>query len=278
MSDPSRLPYDLATAAHDYAAWSGAPRQTVIVATHPRSGSTLLGEALYAAGGLGCPLEYLHTGFRPSFVARWQAPDLATFIAALHRHRTAPTGVLGIKLFWRDVRETLQEARGGVASGESGDADDGEAVAALRLLSELLPNPTFVHLVRRDRVRAAVSAYVAEETRVFRALDAETLARTRAHVPYDYARILGRLAAIDRADARWRAFFAANRITPIGVDYESLTTRYDTTVRALLARLGSDAPAPAPRLSRQSADVSERLVLQFLRDDSQRREQPRPTG
>ena len=54
----SVAPYDLASAAHDYPIWEGLPRRTVLLCTHPRSGSTLLGEALYFAGGLGCPLEY----------------------------------------------------------------------------------------------------------------------------------------------------------------------------------------------------------------------------
>lgn len=274
MTTPVRAPYDLSTAAFDYPEWRGAPRRTIVIATHPRSGSTLLGEALHAAGDLGCPLEYLHAGFRPGFAARWKAHDLDVYVAALHRHRTSPGGILGIKLFWRDVRETVRE-RLGLPTVDAGAAEDIEAdPATFAVLRDLLPNPTFVHLVRRDRVRAAVSAYVAMTTGVFRALDAPTLAQTRADVPYDYDAILGCLGALDRSDARWRAFFAANGITPVSVDYEQLVARFDDTIGRLLDELGhprASTVSRTPRLTRQSADVSERLVLRFIQDDARLR-------
>ncbi len=50
--------YDLVRAEADYPEWQGPPRRTLLICTQPRSGSTLLGEALWFAGGLGCPLEY----------------------------------------------------------------------------------------------------------------------------------------------------------------------------------------------------------------------------
>jgi LPS sulfotransferase NodH len=129
-----------------------------------------------------------------------------------------------------------------------------------------------VHLVRRDRVRAAVSAYVAVRTGVFRALDADALTRTRADVPYDYDGILRCLAALDRAQAQWLRFFEAHRIEPIRLAYETLTARFDETMRDLFERLGHRPPAlPRPRLTRQAADVSEGLVRQFLRDDARLR-------
>src|SRR5262249_3954211 len=81
--DARRPSYDLATERGDYPDRDGPPNRTLLVCCHPRSGSTLLGEAIFTAGGLGCPLEYLHRGFRPAFAARWKTPDLDAFIGAL---------------------------------------------------------------------------------------------------------------------------------------------------------------------------------------------------
>src|ERR1700761_3371165 len=106
---PNNTPYDLATAEHDYPARDGAPLRTILICTHPRSGSTLLGEALYFAGGLGCPLEYFHAGFRPALARRWKPRSLSDYIAAAHRWRTDPGGTFAVKLFWRDVRELAAE-------------------------------------------------------------------------------------------------------------------------------------------------------------------------
>ena len=63
--------YDLVTAVANYQEWQGRPSRSVLICTQQRSGSTLLGEAIYFGGGLGCPLEYFHVGFRPGFEARW---------------------------------------------------------------------------------------------------------------------------------------------------------------------------------------------------------------
>ena len=54
------LTYDLAGPEGDYPEWDGPPRRSIVLCTHPRSGSSLLGEALTFAGGFGCPLEYFH--------------------------------------------------------------------------------------------------------------------------------------------------------------------------------------------------------------------------
>lgn len=258
LTDP-REPYDLATAGADYPAWSGLPHRTVIICSHPRSGSTLLGEAVHAAGGLGCPLEYLHRGFRPSLAERWDAHDLNAFVRAMHRHRTDPSGVFSIKLFWRDVEEVVAEA-----TGE-------QAESAIRLdemldrLNAILPDPTFVYLTRRDRVRQAVSAFIASETSSFRALPAP-LAPVDREVPYDYEGILRQLAVADYSNARWEAFFSATGIAPYRVEYEQLATHYDCTAGAVLAHLGRRVRPAPPRLRRQATAQSERFVLRFLTD------------
>src|SRR5947207_3029397 len=112
-SDTASEPYDLATAGHDHPLWDGLPRRTILICTHPRSGSTLLGEALYFADGLGCPLEYFHAGFRPTFTARWGCADIVDYGRAVHRWRTDMSGIHSVKLFWRDVAELAGQLRPG---------------------------------------------------------------------------------------------------------------------------------------------------------------------
>jgi LPS sulfotransferase NodH len=252
-SDAPREPYDLATERADYPARNGPPNRSIVICSHPRSGSTLLGEAIHAAGGLGCPLEYLHRGFRPSFARRWNAGDLPSYVRALHRFRTDPSGVLSIKIFWRDIEEVAAEAGFGEPS-------------RLELLQTILPNPTFVYLTRQDRVRQAVSAYVAAETSVFRSFSpGDNDARTRS-VEYQYDAILRQLAAADYGNARWREFFAANGIEPYRIEFESLASACQPTVGALLRYLGHSGAPPPPRLLRQATALSETFVRRFLHD------------
>jgi trehalose 2-sulfotransferase len=259
MSD-RRQPYDLATAAGDFPPWEGRPQRSVVLCSHPRSGSTLLGEAIFAAGGLGCPLEYLHRGFRPALAARWAAPDLASFTSAVHRHRTDTSGVLAMKLFWRDVEETWSEATGQQAGGTT------DAAQLFGALTSLLPDPTFVYLRRRDRVRLAVSAYIATMTSSFRRLPGDVAPATV--VAYDYDAILRQLAVADYSNARWQEFFELRGVSPLVVEYEDLASDYTGTASRVLAFLGRPVAVDQPRMQRQASRQSEEFVWRFLTDHS----------
>lgn len=252
-----RSPYDLVTASADYPAWDGPPARTVLICSHPRSGSTLLGEAIYRAGGLGCPLEYLHRGFRPAIAARWNAPTLPDYVRALYRFRTDPRGVLSSKIFWRDLDETALEL--------------GEGTTASQALDALFPRPAFVYLRRRDRVRQAVSAFAARATGKFRALDEVSSGGAR-EIAYEYEGILRELAAADASHACWRQFFTERRIVPLRVDYEDLVNEYSGTVAMVVSSLSNSGDRqpplrpPPPRLRRQANATSEGLIARFLRD------------
>ena len=98
MNDsPSRSEtYDQLLASADYPPWHGPPNRSLIIGAFQRSGSTLVAEAMYFAGGMGCPHEYFSFGFRPVLERRWRPPDLRSYVAKLHRFRTDPSGVFSI--------------------------------------------------------------------------------------------------------------------------------------------------------------------------------------
>lgn len=270
----SESPYDLALPAADFAPWSGPPRRSLLVCTHPRSGSTLLGEAMRFAGGLGCPLEYLHRGFRPRLAERWRAADLPTYIEALHRHRTEENGVLSIKLFWQDVEEVAHERAPGRFPPPGTLPPQATAEQVYRdlrsLLGDLLPNPTFVHLERQDRVRQAVSAIVASQTGLWRSIEGVGRQDAVAAPQYDYERISGMIAFADYSHAHWRQFFAVNGVAAYRLTYEDLSADFEGASRRLCAILGAAAVPRKQRMRRQANTTSEAMVLRFLRDHAQR--------
>lgn len=270
-SDRARrvAPYDLASAAHDYPVWEGPPRRTVLLCTHPRSGSTLLGEALYFAGGLGCPLEYFHAGFRPSFARRWDAPDFDSLSAAVNRHRTSPEGTLGVKLFWRDIEEIARDAdpeleRFANVPPANVPADYYTALAGH--VGRLFPNPEFVHLWREDCLRQAVSAVLAVETGRWRSIPGATQDTPPPHVPFDIERIERIMTYSDFCHGHFRNLFVAMGACPHSLTYEALTADYAESVRAVLHHLGSDAEPQTPRMRRQADSASEAMVLRYLRE------------
>lgn len=268
--------YDLATEAGDYPPWEGPPRRTVLICTHMRSGSTLLGEALRAAG-LGTPLEYFHRGFRPSLQALWNADSLETYLRALYRRRIHPSGVLAVKLFWTDLEDLAHERappRYPAAAPHALTLMDADGYRGLfSLVADLFPNPTFVRLRRLDRVRHAVSHLAAAQTGVWRAVDGQGPA-ARGPAVYDYQRILGLISLAERSHAAWTGFFEAIGEQPYALTYEQLDRDYEGAVLALLRAL--DAPAvaaPPPRLRLQSDDATEAMALRFVKEDVRRRPQ-----
>jgi LPS sulfotransferase NodH len=269
-----RKAYDLVSANHDYPDWHGAPRRTILICTHPRSGSTLLGEALYFAGGLGCPLEYCHAGFRPAIEARWQTSGTAAYLDALRRHRTDQTGTLSIKLFWRDMQELaadLDQARFAELATAAPEAVSAETYRALAdLLAPFFPHPAFLHLERRDRVRQAVSALSAIETGLWRSIPGVGEQEPIAEPGFDFERIERLIAYSDFCHGHWRNFFAAIGATPHALSYEDLANDHDATALAALRHLGSTASPPPVRMRRQSDGRSEAMVLRFLREHAVR--------
>ncbi len=266
---PPRV-YDLATAAADYPDWEGPPRRTLLICTHPRSGSTLLGEALHGAGGWGCPIEYFHRGFQPALQQRWGTPAFRDYLQAVYRHRTDPTGTLGVKLFWHDVEDLCalllpEEHRALLDSLAGSSAAEGyRRIHAL--LATLFPNPTFIHLVRRDSIRQAISAVVATQTGTWRSIP-DQLNAPRQNPAYDFDCIRRALAFGVHCERRWQGYFQASQLTPHRLIYEDLANRFESTLHKLFAALGrADAPVPPPRMRRQADHRSDLMLLRFLRD------------
>ncbi len=263
-------PYDLASADHDLPEWKGAPFRSILVCTHPRSGSTLLGEAMAFAGGLGAPLEYFHRGFRPAFERRWRTRGIDEFRATLHRRRTAPSGVFSAKLFWVDVQEIALEVdpeRFQVLWGAPAEHLTDETYReAWTVLEPLFPNPIFVHLTRRDRLRQAVSQIVAQQTGLWRSIPELGADLGEQEATYDRERIGYLMGLADFVNTHWTRFFAAVGAIPYKITYEDLSRDYFGTVAGLFQHLGrSGAVAPA-RLRRQSDGITESFVLRFLRE------------
>lgn len=253
MSSPA---YDLALAGSDYPVWTEPrPRRTLLVCTHMRSGSTLLGEALYRAGGLGLALEYFHGGVRPGLAARWGTPDLDSYAAAVVRHRTEPSGSLAVKLFWPDVQALCAERGRGTAPAE-----------VSRTLGELFPDPTWILLTRRDVLRQAVSQMTARASGVWRRIPGVDDRQARAMPDYDFLELAAHAGHIRECQEAWEAWFRHQGIEPHRVWYEDLEADYAGTAGALLAALGRPGPVEPPRMRRHGWAHTEEFMRRFLED------------
>ena len=183
------------------------PRTSYIICATPRSGSGLLCEALWNTGVAGKPNEY----FYREDLKRWGASSYAEYIRAVIESGTTPNGVFGVKLMWEQIRHLRLKLYLRAPQ-----------FAKFRLpsmLECLFPNPHYIWLRRRDKLRQAVSLYKAINTRSYRSVDGDAEAGGKAP-EFDLRAIDRWLKKLHRWDACWQNYFDAHRISPLVVVYE----------------------------------------------------------
>lgn len=244
---------------------SGEAR-TLVIASLPRTGSTLLGRLLAATGAVGDPKEYLnpmqvrdwqariatsawtrlrHRALSGPLVplagrGRWSQARLAQHLDAIRLRRSAPSGWFGLKIHWHHFERWF------VSTGWPPEA--------------LLRPRAWVLLTREDRVAQAVSWHRA-------LLSGRWAAEQRPTLPavYDRRAIQRRLDVIAAHEAAWRVWFDHHQITPLELRYEALIADPQAAVRSVLTAIGADAPAPTGALpmTRQADATSAAWIDRF---------------
>ncbi|ADG79916.1 Trehalose 2-sulfotransferase OS=Tsukamurella paurometabola (strain ATCC 8368 / DSM / CCUG 35730/ CIP 100753 / JCM 10117 / KCTC 9821 / NBRC 16120 / NCIMB 702349 / NCTC 13040) OX=521096 GN=Tpau_3332 PE=3 SV=1 [Tsukamurella paurometabola] len=253
-----------------------------LVCASQRSGSTLLVESLAATGVAGNPQEFFQY-FPSSSLSpqprEWFAgvddPDLLALLDpteagtvdtrtqeqwradVLTSGRTS-NGVWGGKLMWNQTPILISRTR--VASGS--------LRTAVRSLFDGA-DPVYVHVFRPDVVPQAVSMWRAVQTRTWR--DDPDHDRERDERAVYRAEGIAHLAGILLEQERaWRAWFAAEAIEPLEIDFTELIADPRTSTARVLEALGQDpALAPPPPLKPQSNERSKEWAQRYRADAAQ---------
>ena len=225
---------------YDHPPFEGTPRLYLIAST-PRSGSHFLGHQLLETGALGSPLEYFHEPHLRTWMAELGTPDLVSTIKQLYRRRTSPSGWFGAKAHWNQFKP----------------------IAERPALFRFLGIETYIEITRSDRIAQAISYVIAQQTGAWISFHS-----AQAEPRYDFAAIRQVADALDHHIAQWRAFFAANAITPLIVDYDDLTADPKATVDRIMAHCGVERTGTAPQWQpqRQASDINARWRDRYLAD------------
>jgi LPS sulfotransferase NodH len=255
-----------------------------LICATPRSGSTLLCEALKATGVAGRPEEYFEavaaTGRPPrpeDYLAGLEddealallgdaappAPPAYSSLAGVghydeHLRRvyewgTTPNGVFGAKLMWDHLGrlQTLVADR-----------------PPRELLTELFGQPRYVWVRRADVVRQAISLWRAMQTQSWR--DDSADGRPGGPPPrYSLPALRHLVARLTDHNARWAELLAATRAPVLDVTYEELTADLARALERTLDHIGvplpDDWPPPLPSMRRQADELTETWVAAYLR-------------
>jgi trehalose 2-sulfotransferase len=237
------------------------PRRCYVVCTIPRSGSNLLTDGLRATRRAGMPKQF----FLPKFEARYGRElevdpdaDYSGYVRAIVNTKATHNEVFGFKLMSWYLEDFLSRLRDTGAFGD-GTPDD------LTLLRNAFPRLRFVYILRRHKLRQALSTARALQTGLWKVQEGKTTLR---EPQFDAELIEQSLREAERQEKIWQCFFQRIGTEPFQVEYEKLCQNYEGTIRGVLDFLKISLPRGTrigpPVTIKQSDEVSRIWEKRFL--------------
>ena len=234
-----------------------------VVCAIPRCGSNLLTDGLHATRRAGVPKQF----FLAKFESRYGAdhglgshPRLRSCTcAASSRAKTTSNEVFGFKLMSWYLDDFLLRLRGARVFGEAGTGD-------LDLLQNAFPRLRFVHVVRRHKLRQALSTARALQTGLWKIQKGKTPLREPQFDPELIEQCLQRGRAARKAMAKF--FSDGSASIPSVSNTKDYAKIMQATIRAVLDFLQISLPRNArigpARTVRQADEISRIWEERFL--------------
>jgi len=273
------------------------PKLSYLICATPRSGSTLLSQALRDTGIAGCPEErfevLLETGQRRQprdYFQRSNDPEVWVLLDdpefqdvlgeyggryAEHPAHRDPS--------WHppDFERLLEEAlrKGTTENGVLGTkimwayfrdfvrlarrTPGLENVSPCEVPASVLPNlRKFVWIRRRDTTRQAISLWKALQTQEWRRDTEEDVGGQGLR--FSFAAVDHLKLRIEEHNAAWQVYFERCGIEPLRVVYEEFVEAYEESVLGLLEDIGIPLPkgftVVEPKMRRQADETSDKWV------------------
>lgn len=235
------------------------PRRCYVVCAIPRSGSNLLTDGLHATRRAGRPKQFFLPKYEGEYATRsgLDQTDFAGYVRGIISATATSNEVFGFKLMAWYLEKFLQRLR---ATGSFSEAGTSE----LEMLRRAFPQLQFIQIVRRNKIRQAVSKARAEQTGVWKVQQGNSAS---GPPQFDPALIASCVADTAREEYIWTCFFKRLGVEPFQVEYEGLCQDYAQTIASVLRFLGVRAPPPSrlrPITVRQTDALSREWEERFL--------------
>ena len=231
--------------------------KSYLICATPRSGSTLLCEALRNSRLAGNPDEYFGPMHVTSWNEQWQTNSAHAYLNRVLAHSKGENNVLGIKvmrLYWQNFIADLSKAKRSPALSE------------FALLNDCFPNLKFIWITRRDKVRQAISWMKFLQGAAWYWTDDTPQKMEELKFKPDVIRAFIAQTAVH--ETAWLQFFKTNKITPFIVVYEDFVQSYEETTKSILRYL--EIPYPkglkfeARQLKQQADALTDEWVQKYL--------------
>jgi LPS sulfotransferase NodH len=240
------------------------PRRCYVVCAIPRSGSNLLTDGLHATRQAGRPKQFFLRASVPHFAALHRlhsAADFGVYVRDITKATATSNEVFGFKLMSWYLDDFLTRLRQAGAFGEPETSD-------LDLLRNAFPRLQFVHIIRRNKLRQALSKARAVQTNLWKVQQGKS---AQGEPKFDANLIEQCLRESEQQEEIWESFFQRVCIEPFRIEYEQLSANYEETIREVLRFLKISLPRRthiAPVTVKQSDEVSRAWEERFLKEHS----------
>lgn len=226
-------------------------KTSYMICTTPRSGSTLLCDALRLTGVAGNPDEYFGPMHVPRWREQWGITHPVEYLPKVLEHGSTPNGVFGVKimkLYWANFLETLKQA------------DGQDEPSEYQLISAALPNLRYIWITRRNKIRQGVSWARVMEGMPWVWHEAEPyVPQKKPQFQFDLVDQF--IAETVIHEAAWQEFFTKNEIKPYVVVYEDFLRSFEESMYSIFNFLGLKSPQNGrfnrPKLKQQADTLSD---------------------
>jgi LPS sulfotransferase NodH len=218
-----------------------------------RTGSNLLGEALYKTGHAGDPMEYFNMRFLKEFLLERGTEEMEfhKYVEEIKKRRTSPNGVFGINVKFDQLQFWLKD----------------NWQQAIDLIKD---NDYVLFLYRKDRLKQAISNYIARNVDLFNVpsdIDDDTVMDLVKSVPFSTSGITSCLNIATGIEEKWLIFFKNNNIKYDVLAYEDFIDDYEGHIENLLKKFNipkEDRFIPEKPLKKVSNKINEEFRIKYL--------------
>lgn len=241
------------------------PPISYIICSQQRSGTHLLGDALQQTGIAGRPDDYCMVdedgrmqNQQGNLADLYGKKDLFAFRDLVWELGSTPNGVFGITIMASYREQMARHYR---------RLPPYKGLNTYEVFAALFNNPKYIWLVRRDKVKQAISQFKAEQSGVWIKPADGQMQQTQQTTIFDYAFIEYLRRRFVAGDAAWEAYFRRYGIEPLKLFYEDLADDFAGTAVAVLDFLGLSLPENVTlqnsRLQKQANQINEVWERQY---------------
>lgn len=221
--------------------------KTYIIASTPRSGSTLLGEVLKQTNLAGSPHEFLHDKHSKDYIQRWHTSNIQEYIQSLKSYRSTNNKIFGAKIHYHQLSNF------NIKNSE---------------LNTLFNNPKYIFIRRKDKLDQAISLSKALQSRQWAISEGEKLSDSE----YSYNQIKNSLIRLDEEEKEWKTFFIKNNIKYFEIYYEDFIKDMNQYLKDILSFLDIDYTTIEkinPPIKKMRNKESKQWKERFLKEDKE---------